>query len=862
MKLKYVLLLVLFCSAYKGLQAQTKTSTLEDAKKLVAFQEFYKLNQKKIKKTNNKLIDLKDTLGQRKLAELIAGKLSSEGINGATTSSSSDGSGGFVLGDEVNTSGASTTNTSMSNPFSTGRLEKIKEELAWYVKFAQANDTTMFTQADHIAAAYKDFPKSFKYLDDTIGVISEGDVFGEFTAGQLIEGVSELGTLLGVSEADILQGIAEWALNRAQEELMQSFLREWLEKIENDPILAEAFPNTLNMLSTSDLASIFTDGDTWKATFQQDLDGIPNRIPEIATLTIDRANIKISKQAERELVSGLQVSVDLFDEIGKNKKVDDIIILLGQEAYLRHKPTDTLAMSYINRSVIGMDVFLSNIRSIDAGKSKYPTPNAVLSLSEAEILAFWKLVYLKDNNKLNLVFNVPSGGEQAFYDKVATKAKELQLQIAKIAEGINGISEMIESIKNTTSKEFSVEEFQTYVTLVFDLLELGVDNLAVFGVNTIDINKVEEFKELSMVGLEYVSAIQQGIKTKDYGKVALNIVNMSLWIKNYIAKKQNEGITYNKVYSVMRTEQLMSDVPPNMTASTVDDYVKALKKKLKNYLRDYPEIYIIVATKITAFESDLTAEGTILTPDNIKNIFKKNFTFSETQQRTIVTELASVGLANLDTTNEALNKYGKLMASIILAKDSNDIKDILDEVAMSTGGYMVKQRSVFSTTVTFYPGIEYGWEHVDQGTGSDAKGTYIGATLPIGVEFAFGTNWQKFPLGAVGVFVQVLDLGAVLNYSLTNKNDDVETTPEYGFKQVLSPGAYLTLHLKKLPITIGGGASYSPELRNISGATIETQSSSLQFGFFAAVDLNVFTLYATQRKYPLQSRSLKRTYNE
>lgn len=860
MKLKYVLLFVLMCSAYMQTHAQTQTSTLEDAKNLVAFQQFYKLNQDKVGSLTNtteaNAINLSGDTAQTKLAELIVAQLNSTGTAGATTATNPNGSGAIVFGGAINPSGTTTTGTTTNNPFSTGQLEKVKAELAWYIKFAQANDK-MFDGTKQIANEYKDFPKSFEYLDNTIGVLHESTVTGYFTSGAF-----GLGALLGVSEADILQGIADWALNRAQQELMQSFLREWLEKIENDPILAEAFPNTLNMLSTSDLASIFTDGDTWKATFQQDLDGISNRIPEIATLTIDRANIKISEQAEREIVSGLQVSVDVFDEIGKNKKVDDILILLGQEAYLRHNPNDTLAMSYINRSVIGMDVFLSNIRSIKEGVSSYPTPNAVLSLSEEEILAFWKLVYLRDPGKLNVIFNVQTGGEQAFYDEVAAKAKQLQLQIAKIAEGINGISEMIKSIKNTTAKEFSVEEFQTYVALVFDILELGVDNLTVFGVKTIDIDKVEAFKELSMVGLEYVSAIQQGIKTKDYGKVALNIVNMSLWIKDYIAKNQNSKITYNAVYSVMRTEQLMSTIPPNMTAAMVDDYVKSLKKKLKKYLRDYPDIYTIVDTKITAFESDLTANGTILTPDNIKNIFKQNFTFTETQQRTIVEELASVGLANLDTTNEALNKYGKLMASIILAKDSNDIKDILDEVAMATGGYMVKQRSVFSTTVTFYPGIEYGWENVDQGNGSDAKGTYIGATLPIGVEFAFGTNWQKFPLGAVGVFVQVLDLGAVLNYSLTNKNDDVETTPEYGFKQVLSPGAYATFHVTNTPITLGAGASYSPELRNVTGTTTTVQSSALQFGFFVAVDLNVFTLYGSRKKYPLKSRSLKRTYNE
>ncbi|CAN0377540.1 unnamed protein product, partial [Ectocarpus sp. 4 AP-2014] len=135
-----------------------------------------------------------------------------------------------------------------------------------------------------------------------------------------------------VSQAEILQGITDWALNRAQEELMQAFLREWLEKIQEDPILREAFPNTLTMLSTSDLASVFTDGDTWKATFQQDFDNIPNHIPQLASVIMEKLNVP--EAAKIELVSGLTAITSLFREINKNKKADEILLLLGEESFV------------------------------------------------------------------------------------------------------------------------------------------------------------------------------------------------------------------------------------------------------------------------------------------------------------------------------------------------------------------------------------------------------------------------------------------------------------------------------------------------------------------------------------------------
>ena len=200
------------------------------------------------------------------------------------------------------------------------------------------------------------------------------------------------------------------------------------------------------------------------------------------------------------------------------------------------------------------------------------------------------------------------------------------------------------------------------------------------------------------------------------------------------------------------------------------------------------------------------------------------------------------------------------MASIILAEDSDDIKEALDAVAMKTGGYMVKQQSYFSTTVSFYPGIEFGTERLKSNGVEDADGTFVGASLPIGVEFAVGINSKV--IGSVGLFVQVLDLGAVLNYSLSNDNDDVSTSSDFGFKQVLSPGAYLTTHFKNNPITLGIGASYSPSLREVTSNGITTSANVLQYGVFLAVDLNVFTIFGSRKKLPLSSTSKYKAYED
>ena len=260
--------------------------------------------------------------------------------------------------------------------------------------------------------------------------------------------------------------------------------------------------------------------------------------------------------------------------------------------------------------------------------------------------------------------------------------------------------------------------------------------------------------------------------------------------------------------------------------------------------------------------------GNALSATMVKGKINAALTLTSDDIAFIKKEITEQLLEKLKSSNEVLNKYAKLMASIILAEDSNDIKDALEGAAMKTGGYLVRQKSHFSTSVTFYPGFELGRESLSNGgqklpnsSETSVKGNYLGVALPIGIEAAAGLDWKA--IGAIGVFLQVLDLGAVLNYSLnTSGEDSISTLPEFGFKQVLSPGAYLTIHFANNPITLGTGWSFSPDLRTINGEIQSVNVNSTQFGFFLAVDLNVFPIYASRKKHRLKTKSFRKAYDK
>ncbi|EAY29020.1 hypothetical protein M23134_00174 [Microscilla marina ATCC 23134] len=66
----------------------------------------------------------------------------------------------------------------------------------------------------------------------------------------------------------------------------------------------------------------------------------------------------------------------------------------------------------------------------------------------------------------------------------------------------------------------------------------------------------------------------------------------------------------------------------------------------------------------------------------------------------------------------------------------------------------------------------------------------------------------------MGVFLQIIDLGAMMNYRLFD--DQTQTLPDdLTFKQLLAPGASINYGLKNTPLTIGAGYQYMPQIRRV-----------------------------------------------
>ncbi|MEM7152807.1 MAG: hypothetical protein AAF799_08190 [Myxococcota bacterium] len=171
-------------------------------------------------------------------------------------------------------------------------------------------------------------------------------------------------------------------------------------------------------------------------------------------------------------------------------------------------------------------------------------------------------------------------------------------------------------------------------------------------------------------------------------------------------------------------------------------------------------------------------------------------------------------------------------------------------------------------TINAYAGARGGGDIlVDSQVDNIAAGQF-GLFAPMGLEMAWGLGRSS----SVGLFVSVIDVGALADFRFGDANVDdtpaddttmgdgpdnqtdaeVDTQPQIGLRQVVSPGLYLMFGIPKTPFTLGFGGAFSPRLRSVTlnpndeNATTEQESVFTLSGVFA-VDIPVVVIHKRHR---------------
>ena len=182
---------------------------------------------------------------------------------------------------------------------------------------------------------------------------------------------------------------------------------------------------------------------------------------------------------------------------------------------------------------------------------------------------------------------------------------------------------------------------------------------------------------------------------------------------------------------------------------------------------------------------------------------------------------------------KSLSKYGKFLAALIDAKDSDDVQNVLESAAMPVQSYRIKRKDdAICVGLNLYPGVAIGVEQfLEPIPDKPGYGLLLAPTVPLGMSLDWGTKH-----GSISLFVPVIDVGAVAAFRL---QEDVAELPELTWSNLIAPGVFLNWGFKNSPLYAGLGVQRGPSLRKITDSGVEAASSfriAINFG----VDMPVF----------------------
>lgn len=207
----------------------------------------------------------------------------------------------------------------------------------------------------------------------------------------------------------------------------------------------------------------------------------------------------------------------------------------------------------------------------------------------------------------------------------------------------------------------------------------------------------------------------------------------------------------------------------------------------------------------------------------------------------------------------AFSKYGNFIEAVAKAETSDELSEIIKK-EITSFDYLKKRSSLSSITLSAHPGVFAGVERLNEKT-NDKDKTLLGLTAPIGIEWTYNIRKWKSKSGSakhlhymkndkvktlssatLGFFVQLVDIGAVVNYRL---NDSESELPEsITFKQVFSPGGAVHYGFRNSPITLGIGYQYTPEIRQVTVDDIVEKSNAGRVFVRFTWDINFIKFYA------------------
>jgi hypothetical protein len=185
---------------------------------------------------------------------------------------------------------------------------------------------------------------------------------------------------------------------------------------------------------------------------------------------------------------------------------------------------------------------------------------------------------------------------------------------------------------------------------------------------------------------------------------------------------------------------------------------------------------------------------------------------------TTTRQAAAVQNRSRIASEQRLLKYGTFMATVVQAKSSEEIENVIESFALPAGSARIKRESQFNVSLNAYCGLYTGYERIN-GVDKRWNGKFnsYGLTAPVGIAASWGggcRNNNHLYHSSYSIFFSAVDIGALAAFRFAN--DTIAQVPNILLKDILSPGLFLSYGIPRVPISLNFGMQIGPNLRKVN----------------------------------------------
>jgi hypothetical protein len=630
-------------------------------------------------------------------------------------------------------------------------------------------------------------------------------------------GSSQISKLGGLPVTTFADGLAQFMIERANEEINVWFFRKFKDDLDESIELRTIFPLTNAFVQITEPYQYAQNLHLLREAFKKDLTEIIDNLEDLANL--EKYNRIIERSDDLKIVLVGLAGASIVSKIKNGVHPADVIDSLGKKQYLGTINNNLLS------SLIVFSTLSQSLRSTEEGVAYIPSSEFKENILSNDIAfrIFLGLLYqqLKEVGFTN-------NGQKKTIGQFLTIEKNNIIVSNNIGLGLLEKLNIIEgNFKKIKDKSDTVEvkylEWYDFYASVLNLVEFGIEVPNILPIATSE-------------GFLYNAA---GAKRFIYSAKLGNEIFRNVNEKNFSLAVMNFSILYDTmIYRPIRNNQIKID-------KLILNDINQLSGK-----KDAEKALYILSVIDDSYSLNAGLDSLMKdeAPVDYKAVLKQHYK-TENIEDAIVEYKKQTEEYSIPSSK--FIKYGAFMAAVADADKPEDVKAALNAAALPAGSSSIKRQTPFNVSINSYLGLHLGKEKLD----GKGFGTIWGVSAPVGVAVSWGSRDQFKDNGSFSIFGSLIDIGAVASFRLTN-DEGVENLPEFTIENIIAPGIYAIYGIPKAPISIGFGYQRGPQLRGItSSIQVEGEpavitydlANGYRWNFFVAVDIPLFNLYTKSK---------------